>query len=78
MTVITNPYFTEVVQGIEDELARNGYGLLLGDSHDDPDRELQMNAREKGKLDHTILERFYRSLNAFPPPDFRQTLRTRT
>ena len=36
MTVITNPHFTEVVQGIEDELARDGYGLLLGDSHDDP------------------------------------------
>ena len=42
MTVITNPHFTEVVQGIEDELARNGYGLLLGDSHDDPERELRL------------------------------------
>src|SRR5205085_8406663 len=38
MTVITNPYFTEVVQGIEDELAHHGYSLLLGDSHDDPER----------------------------------------
>src|SRR5207244_8341803 len=42
MTVITNPHFTEVVQGIEDELARDGYGLLLGDSHDDPERELRL------------------------------------
>jgi LacI family transcriptional regulator len=42
MTVITNPYFTEVVQGIEDELARDGYSLLLGDSHDDPERELRL------------------------------------
>lgn len=42
MTVITNPYFTEVVQGIEDEVLRNGYTLLLGDSHDDPDREMRI------------------------------------
>jgi LacI family transcriptional regulator len=42
MTVITNPYFTEVVQGIDDEVVRNGYSLLLGDSHDDPDRELRL------------------------------------
>jgi LacI family transcriptional regulator len=42
MTVITNPYFTEVVQGIDDEVFRNGYSLLLGDSHDDPDRELRI------------------------------------
>jgi LacI family transcriptional regulator len=42
MTVITNPHFTEVVQGIEDEVARSGYGLLLGDSHDDPERELRL------------------------------------
>src|SRR5207245_1581673 len=42
MTVITNPHFTEVVQGIENELARNGCGLLLGDSHDDPERELRL------------------------------------
>ena len=35
---------------------------ILGvEEHDDPDRELQMHHREKGKLDHTILERFYRS-----------------
>jgi LacI family transcriptional regulator len=42
MTVITNPYFTEVVQGVDDEVVRNRYSLLLGDSHDDPDRELRV------------------------------------
>jgi LacI family transcriptional regulator len=42
MTVITNPYFTEVVQGIDDEVVRGGYGLLFGDSHEDPDRELSI------------------------------------
>ena len=31
---------------------------------DDPERELQINPREKGTLDHRILERFYRSLDA--------------
>jgi ATP-dependent helicase/DNAse subunit B len=30
---------------------------------DDPERELQINHREKGTLDHRILERFYRSLD---------------
>jgi len=42
--------------------------------YDDPNRELQMHQREKGKLDHTILERFYRSLENFPPSDFRERL----
>jgi RecB family exonuclease len=30
---------------------------------DDPEHELQLNARDKGKLDHGILERLYRELN---------------
>ena len=30
---------------------------------DDPERELQINHRDKGTLDHRILERFYRSLD---------------
>ena len=29
---------------------------------DDPEHELQLNARDKGKLDHGILERLYRSM----------------
>jgi len=35
--------------------------ILDVEEYDDPDRELQMHRREKGKLDHTILERFYKS-----------------
>jgi len=31
---------------------------------DDPERELQINHRDKGSLDHRILERFYRTLSA--------------
>jgi RecB family exonuclease len=30
---------------------------------DEPELELHVNARDKGRLDHTILERFYRSLD---------------
>jgi RecB family exonuclease len=36
--------------------------LLGARDIDDPDRELQLHHREKGKLDHKILERFYRTL----------------
>src|SRR2546426_2801197 len=67
MTVITNPYFTEVVQGIEDELARNGYGLLLGDSHDDPEREL--------RLLHDLHQRRVDGVILAPSGDARLTLR---
>jgi RecB family exonuclease len=31
---------------------------------EDPEHELQMNARDKGKVDHGILERFYRAVTA--------------
>jgi len=31
---------------------------------EDPEHELQMNARDKGKVDHGILERFYRDITA--------------
>jgi len=37
--------------------------LLGARDIDDPDRELQLHHREKGKLDHRILERFYRALS---------------
>jgi LacI family transcriptional regulator len=42
MTVVTNPYFAEVVQGVDEEARRNGYVLLLGDSHETPDQELRL------------------------------------
>ena len=48
--------------------------ILGAQDYDDPTRELQMHPRDKGKLDHTVLERFYRSLTAFPPPDARSRL----
>jgi RecB family exonuclease len=48
--------------------------ILEARDHDDPNRELQMHHREKGKLDHSILERFYRSLESFPPRGVRERL----
>src|SRR5258708_2700392 len=38
---------------------------------DQPERELQMHHRDKGSLDHDILERFYRGLDAVTPFDAR-------
>jgi LacI family transcriptional regulator len=67
MTVITNPYFTEVVQGIDDEVVRHGYTLLLGDSHDDPDREL--------RILHDLHQRRVDGVIIAPSGDSRATLR---
>ncbi|MER7016154.1 LacI family DNA-binding transcriptional regulator [Saccharopolyspora sp. NPDC000359] len=40
MSAISNPYFAQVLQGIESEVVRHGYTLLLADSRDDVDHEL--------------------------------------
>ena len=48
--------------------------ILDVQDYDDPDRELQMHRREKGKLDHTILERFYKSVDVLPPPDLHKRI----
>jgi LacI family transcriptional regulator, galactose operon repressor len=39
---IVNPSFLNLIAGIEAEAARNGHTLLLGDTHDDPHKELEM------------------------------------
>lgn len=39
MSAISNPYFGEVVHEIEREATRNGYSLLLADTHDEPGRQ---------------------------------------
>lgn len=36
---ISNPYFTEILSGIEDEARRHGYSLLLADPRDEPEHE---------------------------------------
>lgn len=35
----SNPYFGELIQGVESEASRAGYALLLCDTYDDPQRE---------------------------------------
>lgn len=39
VTNISNPYYTEIVRGIEDRLTQSGYSLTLASSDLDPDRE---------------------------------------
>lgn len=39
---ISNPYFMDVVAAIEAEAAKHGHTLLFGDTHDEPEKELQM------------------------------------
>ena len=40
VTDIGNPFFPEIVRAVEDEAHRRGYGVLLCNAADDPEREL--------------------------------------
>ncbi|MEU9399662.1 LacI family DNA-binding transcriptional regulator [Streptomyces sp. NPDC048242] len=42
VSAISNPYFTEILQGVEAEALATGYGLLIADPHDDPAHELSV------------------------------------
>ncbi|MGW3648628.1 LacI family DNA-binding transcriptional regulator [Streptomyces sp. NPDC000878] len=39
VSAISNPYFTEIVQGVEAGALEHGYSLLIADPHDDPEHE---------------------------------------
>ena len=39
VSAISNPYFTEILQGVEAGALEHGYGLLIADPHDDPGHE---------------------------------------
>ncbi|GHH73897.1 LacI family transcriptional regulator [Streptomyces sulfonofaciens] len=39
VSTIGNPYFTEILQGVESSALEHGYGLLIADPHDDPVHE---------------------------------------
>jgi LacI family transcriptional regulator len=39
ITGASNPYFGELIHGVESEASRAGFALLLCDTHDDPQRE---------------------------------------
>ncbi|NEB01483.1 LacI family DNA-binding transcriptional regulator [Streptomyces sp. SID13726] len=39
VSAISNPYFTEILQGVEASALEQGYSLLIADPHDDPGHE---------------------------------------
>lgn len=39
VSAISNPYFTEILQGVEAGALQQGYSLLIADPHDDPEHE---------------------------------------
>ncbi|MFF4544427.1 LacI family DNA-binding transcriptional regulator [Streptomyces sp. NPDC001406] len=39
VSAISNPYFTEILQGVEAAALEEGYSLLIADPHDDPEHE---------------------------------------
>ncbi|MET7763771.1 LacI family DNA-binding transcriptional regulator [Streptomyces sp. NPDC005393] len=39
VSAISNPYFTEILQGVESSALAHGYSLLIADPHDDPAHE---------------------------------------
>ncbi|MFK4150088.1 LacI family DNA-binding transcriptional regulator [Streptomyces sp. NPDC004065] len=39
VSALSNPYFTEILQGVERCALRHGYSLLVADPHDDPGHE---------------------------------------
>ncbi|MFF8100506.1 LacI family DNA-binding transcriptional regulator [Streptomyces sp. NPDC016640] len=39
VSAISNPYFTEILQGVEAAALDHGYSLLIADPHDDPEHE---------------------------------------
>ncbi|MFF6996982.1 LacI family DNA-binding transcriptional regulator [Streptomyces sp. NPDC008313] len=41
VSAISNPYFTEILQGVEAAALEHGYSLLIADPHDDPVHELK-------------------------------------
>ncbi|MFB7777305.1 LacI family DNA-binding transcriptional regulator [Streptomyces bauhiniae] len=42
VSAISNPYFTEILQGVEAAALEAGYSLLIADPHDDPAHELKV------------------------------------
>ncbi|MGV9285783.1 LacI family DNA-binding transcriptional regulator [Streptomyces sp. NPDC003719] len=42
VSAIGNPYFTEILQGVEAEALEHGYSLLVADPHDDPGHEVEV------------------------------------
>ncbi|MFI8207438.1 LacI family DNA-binding transcriptional regulator [Streptomyces sp. NPDC085937] len=66
VSAISNPYFTEILQGVEAAALEQGYSLLIADPHDDPVHE-----REVVQLLH---ERRVDGMIVAPSPEPRELL----
>jgi LacI family transcriptional regulator len=53
---LTNPFFVEVMRGVEEEALRNGYEVMICNSNDRPDLELRhLNAMHSQRVDGVLL-----------------------
>ncbi|MFG3661971.1 LacI family DNA-binding transcriptional regulator [Streptomyces sp. NPDC047706] len=66
VSAISNPYFTEILQGVEATALERGYGLLIADPHDDP--------RHERKVVQLLHERRVDGLIVAPSPQPRELL----
>ncbi|MFJ6645065.1 LacI family DNA-binding transcriptional regulator [Streptomyces sp. NPDC091290] len=66
VSAISNPYFTEILQGVEAAALERGYGLLIADPHDDP--------RHERKVVQLLHERRVDGMIVAPSPDPRELL----
>ncbi|CAM5338590.1 MULTISPECIES: LacI family DNA-binding transcriptional regulator [Streptomyces] len=66
VSAISNPYFTEILQGVEAAALDRGYGLLIADPHDDP--------RHERKVVQLLHERRVDGMIVAPSPDPRELL----
>jgi LacI family transcriptional regulator, galactose operon repressor len=56
MQDISNPFFVEVMRGVEDEAGRNGYEIMVCDSDGQPDLEMKrLNALYTQRVDGILL-----------------------
>jgi LacI family transcriptional regulator len=75
VTDIANPFFPQIVRGVEDEAHRLGYGVLLCNASDDPARELAtLDLLVERRVDGIVVasgratRRLARRLSALPMP----------
>ncbi|MFD0002782.1 LacI family DNA-binding transcriptional regulator [Streptomyces sp. NPDC127178] len=66
VSAISNPYFTEILQGVEAGALEHGYSLLIADPHDDPVHER--------KVVQLLHERRVDGMIVAPSPDPRELL----
>ncbi|MCT9078825.1 LacI family DNA-binding transcriptional regulator [Streptomyces fulvoviolaceus] len=64
VSAISNPYFTEILQGVEAGALEHGYSLLIADPHDDPGHER--------KVVQLLHERRVDGMIVAPSPDPRE------